>query len=155
MKKASLILFILSLLVLCACASSPAGKADLPEAGALASELLSSGAFTEELGEIGSGVGASLYGLEETDAPGMSFWCSSGAVAEEIAVFPCADGAAAEKVLEECAARLELQSRLFADYKPEEVPKLEKALVLRRENTVVLCVAADADKASAVLDRYF
>ena len=44
---------------------------------------------------------------------------------------------------------------LYTEYKPEEVPKLEKALVLRRDNTIVLCVAADMEKAKAVLDKYF
>lgn len=154
MKKAMLIVLVLACLALCAC-SREAKKADIPEAGALAAELLSSGAFTEELGEIGADVGGFLYGLEESDAPGMRFWCSSGAVSEEIAFFPCRDAAAAEKVLGECRARIEQQSRLFADYRAEEVPKLEKALVLQRENTVVLCVAADAEKAAAVLDKYF
>ena len=158
MKKLLLCLPVLALLLLCACGGktgAPADKAPLPSPEDLAAELQASGAFAEELVLTENDVGCFLYGLEESDAPEMHYYFSSGAVADEIAILPCADDAALEKVRSECATRLDLQTQLFTEYKPEEVPKLEKALVLQRENTVVLCVATDYEKAQAVLDKYF
>lgn len=157
MKKRILLLCLLAAccLGLCACAAKPRAKAALPPPEALASELLASGAFTQDLSAVDTAIGCQLYALEETDAPSMKFYCSSSAGAEEIAILPCADEAAAAKAKAECNNRLEQQRTLMKDYKPEEVPKLESALVVQRDNTVVLCVAADADKAKAVLDKYF
>ena len=155
MKKLVLFLLALGCLLLCACASKPKEKLPVPEPEALAAELLASGAFTEELTLAENEVGCFLYALEEKDAPKMRYYFSSGAVSEEIAILPCADEAAAAKARTECGTRLELQTRLFTEYKPEEVPKLEKALVIQQGNMIVLCVAADAEKAKAVLDKYF
>ena len=158
MKKLLLCLPVLLLLLLCACGekSVPApSKAELPAPETLAAELQASGAFAEELVLAENDVGCFLYGLVESDAPEMRYYFSSGAVADEIAILPCADDAALEKVKSECATRLDLQTQLFTSYKPEEVPKLEKALVLQRDKTVVLCVASDYEKAREILDKYF
>ena len=158
MKKLLLCLPVLLLLLLCACGekSVPApSKAELPAPEALAAELQASGAFAEELVLTENDVGCFLYGLVESDAPEMRYYFSSGAVADEIAILPCADDAALAKVKSACATRLDLQTQLFTSYKPEEVPKLEKALVLQRDKTVVLCVAADYEKAREILDKYF
>ncbi len=155
MKKLHALLAALLLLCLCACGSKTAAKQDLPAPEVLAAELLATGGFAEELTLTENDVGCFLYGLQESDAPGMRYYFSSGAVADEIAVLPCADEAALQKVLSECANRLDLQNQLFTVYKPEELPKLKDALVLQRGNTVVLCVATDYDKVRAVLDKYF
>ena len=72
-----------------------------------------------------------------------------------IAVLPCADEANAQTAYSECGNRLQNLIKLYTEYKPEEIPKLDKAMILQRGNTVVLCVAADAEKAKAVLDKYF
>ena len=80
---------------------------------------------------------------------------ASGAVAEEIAVLPCADGENAQTARSECSSRLDNLVKLFTEYKPDEVPKLEKAMILQKGNTVVFCAAADEKKARAVLDKYF
>ena len=155
MKKLIPFLLALCCLIFCACASKPKEKAAVPAPEALADELLASGAFSEKLGAVDDVVARTMYVLTEDEVPSIRLYSSSGAVSEEIAIFPCADETAAGKALTECSARLELQKRLYADYKPEEVPKLEKALVVQRGSTVVLCVAADAGKAKAVLDKYF
>ena len=149
------LLLLLMLLSLCACGEKAPAKQALPAPDALTAEVLSSGAFTEELGAAEKDVSLLLYGIEEADAPGLRCCFSGGSVADELAVFPCADDAAAQRVTEACKSRLELQKRLFADYSPKEVPKLDGAMLLRRDNTVLLCVASDAAKAKAVLDKYF
>ncbi len=155
MKKLLPLVLALFCLALCACASGTKEKAPVPEPGALVEELLASGAFSEDLAEAEDDVGRFLYALEELNAPGLVFCFSSGAVAEEIAVLPCADEAGAQTAKAECGNRLDNLVKLYTQYKPEEVPKLEKAMILQRGNTVVFCVAADEKKARAVLDKYF
>ena len=155
MKRILLLLPVLVCLALCACGEKAPARQALPAPDALTAELLGSGAFTEELEAAETEVSLLLYGLAEEDAPGLRCCFSSGGTTEELAVFPCADDAAAQTVLDACAARLDLQKRIFSAYAPKEVEKLDHALLLRRDNTVVLCVAADQAKAKAVLDKYF
>lgn len=155
MKKLIPLLLALCCLLLCACASAPKEKEPVPEPEALVRELLASGAFSEDLALAEDDVGRFLYALEDLNAPGLRFCFSSGAVAEEIAVLPCADEAGAQTAKAECGNRLDNLVKLYTQYKPEEVPKLEKAMILQRGNTVVFCVAADEKKARAVLDKYF
>lgn len=155
MKRFLLLLLALGCLALCACGEKAPAKQPLPAPDALTAELLAAGAFTEELEAADKEVSLLLYGLDEQDAPGLRCCFSAGATTEEIAVFPCADDAAAQTVLDACAARLDLQKRIFSAYAPKEVEKLDHTLLLRRDNTVVLCVAADQAKAKAVLDKYF
>ena len=156
MKRSLLpMLLLLILLSLCACGEKASAKQALPAPDALTAELLASGAFTEELGAAEKDVSLLLYGIDENDAPGICCCFSGGSSADELAIIPCSDDGAAQRATEACKARLELQKRLFADYSPQEVPKLDGALLLRRDDTVVLCVASDAAKAKAVLDKYF
>lgn len=150
----ALFLSLLLLAALCACGKGGEKEA-LPPFSQLADQLLDSGAFTEALSPVAAQTGCLLYGLEPTVGTEIWFSMSSGATGEEIAAFRCADAATAELTAEACRARLSQQAELYASYKPEEVPKLEGALLLRLDNVVLLCVAADSGKAQAVLDRYF
>ena len=44
------------------------------------------------------------------------------------------------------------QKAALESYQPDEVSKLDKAILTQSGNTVVLVVAADADKAQSTLD---
>lgn len=130
--------------------------ASLPEPEQLAQELLASGAFSDlEAEPAAQKVGLLLYGLEEAAAGETAFYFSSGATAEELAVFRCADADSAQAVAGAAQLRLDRQAASFADYAPAEVPKLESAAVRVQDNVVVVCVAADNALRDAVLDRYF
>ncbi len=39
------------------------------------------------------------------------------------------------------------------DYRPQELPKLESAVIQQRENTVLLLVAGDLEAAQGVLEQ--
>lgn len=160
MKKLSALLLAALFLLLCACSSADSGTASssklpLPSAEALARELLASGAFSEEMDLAAVKSGCFLYGLEETAAEDMAFCFSGGATAEELAVFFCANADAAALAEAAVRDRISRQSESYASYKPEEVPKLDKALITVSGNAVVVCVCADTASAQAVLDRYF
>ena len=145
---------LLAALLLTAC-SAGGEKKPLPAAEDLAKTMLDSGVFADALEAADPDIAAYLYGLAETDGVELHSWLSTGATAEEFSLFVCADDAALKTVRESVDARLEFQKRTFADYAPDEVPKLEGALVRVRDNTLALCVAADPEKAAKVLDPYF
>ena len=62
---------------------------------------------------------------------------------------------AAKEILSAFEQRVILQSESYADYMPDEVPKLEDAVVRREGVYVLLCVAEDADGGVEVMDNYF
>ena len=73
----------------------------------------------------------------------------------KIAVFEAVDGDAAKAVQEGMQARLSSQISDYGDYRPQEVPKLESAVVKTSGNYVVLCVSADNDAAADLIEEAF
>lgn len=78
--------------------------------------------------------------------------CGSGAYPDAVAVIKCktADGAA--KAKEALQDRLEDQIKLFTDYTPAEMYKLEGAKVYTKENYAIYIALSDNDKAQEIID---
>lgn len=137
-------------LTLTACGGG-AGNSDRYEAAQTAA-MAEAGAFSEELEEVDADTAFDLYrlagaGLSREDLKECAVLRSAGATCEEgaVLVFASADQAeAAQGALEDY-----VQSQIDAntDYRPAEIPKLEDAVLDRRENTLLLVVAADTQAA--------
>ena len=145
MKK-FLSVFLLTgfLLSLSACqGESP--KADFALADA--QTLLDSAAFSEPLEELDLEIACSLYGLDQSKITEAAVYGSTGATAEELAVlvFTDAETASAAK------ANFEIRIEAMKDYIPTEVPKLEKAVLEVRGNTLLFVVANDYAPAEELL----
>jgi predicted small lipoprotein YifL len=144
---------LLVFLLLAACGGS--GKQPLPAAEDLAKKLMDAGVFSEDLEAADGDIAAYLYGLADTAGVELHSWLSSGATAEEFTLFTCQDDAVLQEVRKSVDARLEMQKSTFSNYVPAEVPKLEKAVVRVRDKVLVVCVAADGDKAAKLLAPFF
>lgn len=122
----------------------------------LVDELASCGAFSEELEPLDADVLWSLYRLESagltreqlTDAAALR---SAGATCEEAAVLLLADEAAAQAAAQALEDYVDNQIQSNENYRPQEIPKLENALVDQRGSSVLLLVANDMDAAQALL----
>lgn len=145
---------LLFVLLFSAC-GGPAGPKPLPAPEELGRTVLESGVFSEELEAADADIAAYLYGLAETSGVSIYSWLSSGATAEELTFFVCADDSVLKTVKESAEARLDFQKRTFADYAPGEVPKLDGAVLRARDKVLVVCVAADPEKAANLLTPYF
>ena len=140
---------VLMLLGLCACG----GKTVDLDTQALADELQKSVAFdstmqaasAEELG----------YYFEIPENTDICGYMSNGATAEEIIVARCADASAAQALETGISAYLQDQTAEMEKYMPEEVARLNGAILERNENCVVLCVTSDADNAKTIIDGYW
>lgn len=135
---------------LCACGGG-AGEPFDPETAAQAL-LETPGVFTETLERLDQDVMLGEYGWEDQDPAEAVCYYSPGGTAEEVTVaaFESEDAAAA---FEE-AARAHIQDKTEEnrDYRPAELPKLDKAVVERRGGTVLVLVCADYDAARSALD---
>ena len=121
-----------------------------PETAAQA--LLDSGAFSDALDTVDQDTAAALYGIDADTITGSAVYTSLSAGAEEIAVLVLTDEDAAAAALDGLEARVADQKAVLESYQPDEVSKLDSAIVEQRGNSVLLAVAADAEKARAALD---
>lgn len=121
------------------------------DSGQLADELLAQVDFEDELTELGEDMIPALYGVE--GASEQRVYMSSGATAEEIAVFLFPTEEAAQAGQEALEQRLESRRADFANYMPDEASRLENAVLERSGCCVALCVAA-GDEARQIIGKY-
>lgn len=135
-------------LVLCACGG---GAAEPFDPASTASALLDSGAFSENLEQLDQDVACMLYGIDESTVTGSAVYGSTGATAEELAVFTLTDEAAAQTAKTALETRVADQKAVLESYQPAEIVKLDAAIVEQRGSSVLMVVAADAEAAQAAL----
>lgn len=152
MKKISRALcFALALVMALSLAACGSGEPKEVDINALAEELRGSATFGEELTKLDETVALGLYGCAEgTEAVA---YAGTGATAEEVAVFNCGSAEAAETLAANLETRNQTRISQYASYDPEEVPKLENALIMSGGQYVVLCVASDLGSAASVAEN--
>lgn len=70
--------------------------------------------------------------------------------ADEVAVFTSADTAALEKCVKDHVAE---QRTGFADYMPEQLPKIDNAVIVTKNGAVVLVISDDAAAARTAVEK--
>ena len=118
-----------------------------------AQSLLDSGAFSDALEEVNTSVAATLYGVDEADIGDGVVYMSLSAGAEEIAVLVLSDADAAAAAMEGLEAHVADQRAALESYQPDEVSKLDGAILQQKGNSVLLAVCADPEAAKAVLEE--
>lgn len=126
----------------------PFGKATL-------TALVEAGAFSEGLEELDADMAFALYrladcGLEREDLKDAVVLRSAGATCEEAAVLIFEEENQTDSALDAMTAYKESQIESNQSYRPEEIPKLENAIMMVRENTVLFVVAGDVKAAEPV-----
>lgn len=141
MKKLLSVFLLMGLLLSLAACKGESPKADLTLDDA--QTLLDSVAFSEPLEEIDLEIACSLYALDQSKITGAAVYGSTGATAEELAVFIFSDADAATAAKTSFETRITDRTEAMADYLPNEVPKLEKAVLEVRGSTLLFVVAND------------
>lgn len=121
----------------------------------LADQLVSQVSFEDQLSGVDQETALLLYGLEAGQIKSCAVYAGTGATAEEVAVFEASDEEAVDAVVNSVNKRVESQLADYADYRPEEVPKLENAVIETSGNYVVLCVCADDAAARTLIKEAF
>ncbi len=120
-------------------------------AGTTQALLDAPGVFSEELTQLEQPVVDQLYGLGDSGAVEAVCWYSTGATAEEVTVLLFDSEDAAEAFVDRAWDHIAQQKEANETYRPQEMPKLDKAVVERRGETLLVLVAADYEAAQAVL----
>ncbi len=120
-------------------------------AGTARALLDAPGVFSEELTQLEQPVVDQLYGLGDSGAVETVCWYSTGATAEEVTVLRFESEDAAEAFVDRAWDHIAQQKEANETYRPQEMPKLEKAVVEQRGETLLVLVAADYEAAQAIL----
>lgn len=147
---------LLPLLALCLCLTACGGGAaeEGYDPAAAAQALLDSGAFTQSLEALDKETAcAVLYGgLDTETVEECAVYVSLSAGAEEIAILKLTSDDAAQTALAALEDRVAQQREALESYQPQEVGKLDNAILEQAGTTVVLVVAEDHDLARSTLD---
>lgn len=118
---------------------------------ALAGELLEKVEFVDELSQVDQETAERLYNIK--DAVAQSVYIGSGATAEEIAVFELKDEAAAIDAKDAALQRMKEQKESFETYIPQEVEKLDQAIVKVSGKYLIVCVS-NGNTANKIIESY-
>lgn len=110
------------------------------------------GVFSETLEPLEEPVALAQYGLEEKEGVAVSAYHSTGATAEEVAVIRFGSREEAVDYQDWADSYLDAQRKTNRDYRPQEMPKLEKAVAERRGETFLILVCADYEAAQGCLE---
>ena len=110
--------------------------------------LVNAGVFSEELEELEGEIAFSLYqlegaGLSLEQLEDSAVLRSAGATCEEAAVLIFAQESQAQQAKTALEGYLSGQIEANRQYRPEDIPKLEQAILEQRGKSVVLVVCAE------------
>ncbi len=154
MKKILLLILSLALLLsLSACGGEKESSKEL-DAAALCESLLKSSAFSVSLEELPATKASAFYNVEKDSMAEAMLYHASGTSKEQIVLIKATDETAAGTMVGVLQSLVNEWIEADRDYAPEEVPKLEKAVLRQSGCWVVLVVANDPDAAAKLVGEY-
>lgn len=127
---------------LCVAAAGCSTQLTLEPADALA-QLKEEITFADQMTDMDSEGACRFYDVDTGLVNDSSAYVGSGATAESMAVFEAVDADAADSIANALQTFTDGWIDGYSDYKPEEVPKLESAVLEQKGVYVVFCVSAD------------
>ena len=141
------------LAMVCAgCGAQTEKKVDPVQA---AGQLVQSLSWQDTLTQLDGGAVALLYNVGKEDVRAQCVYASTGATAEEVAVFSTVDVRAAERVRQAAQTRVEELRSGFENYVPQEIQKLTNPILEVRGTHVILCISSDNERAQEEIDALF
>ena len=139
MKKRIMTVLLSALLLLSGCGGGGEKSAYTAED---VTAILDAGAFSGEMEQVDGSVAAGLFGLDASTVEEITCYMAinSSVSADEVAVFVLTDEEAAQAAESACQSHVESRIESSAQYCPDQVPKLEDAVIRRLGNTVLLAV---------------
>lgn len=151
MRKQLIGVFVLLLLFTAGC-SKQSGSVTMDVDG-VAGKIIKTVSFKDQMSEIKQKTALSIYGLDDTSVAKAKVYESTGATAEEVAVFEGKNEKSAEMIKEAVLKRIDTQKESYKDYVPKELEKLKKPLVVVKGKYVVLCVADNTSPAEKAINE--
>jgi hypothetical protein len=122
-----------------------------PDAAEVTAAVLEQVQFSSELQQASDSTAQTVFSLPDGVTVGL--YLGNGAFADELAVFACSDSSDMTAVSETVQQHLADLKASFEDYMPDEVNKIETAVVSSKGNCLVLCITDDAANAEKVIEE--
>ncbi len=145
MKKITAIIsaLVLSIMCLSGCGGS---EIDMTEA---ANSLLTGVTFAEELQPTSENISLRRLGLNEADVESCIAYASTNAVVDEFAIVKATNPEGVESSIR---SHIDSQIQTYQSYAPDEVAKLNNAIVQVSGDYVIYVVSSDNTAAQSVVD---
>ena len=112
----------------------------------VADKLMASLTFNDEMEENKNDEKTcAVYGFDESLVTDVVRYIGSGATAEELAIFECADSSNVKEVTDCINERIQYLHDGYSDYGPDQVPEIDNAFVKTYGKTVVFCICTNPD----------
>ena len=149
-RRLTVAVIAVSAMILAGCGSK---KADF-DVDKLGSDLATNITYQDSLSQLDLDSAGMFLNLSGLDVVKASVYEGSGGTAEEIVVLECASDADAKKAEEVLKTRVSEQIESFTDYVPEELTKLNAAVIKVSGKYAVLSVSDTPDEAKKIIDSY-
>ncbi len=154
MKKMRRVVLCIAVIACMAALAGCGGKKADFDVDVLANDLATKIAYADDLSKLDIDTARMFLNLSGVNVTKASIYEGSGGTAEEIVVLECAtddDAKAAEQVLK---TRVADQIASFTDYVPEELTKLNAAVIKVNGKYAVLSVSDTPDEAGKIIGGY-
>ena len=149
-KLIVLVAMVAAVAVLAGCGGK---KADF-DVATLGNDLATKITYEDTLAPMDLDYAGMFLNLADVNVTKAAIYEGSGGTAEEIIVFECASEDDAKKAEQVLKTRLSEQIESFTDYVPEELTKLNAAVVKVSGKYAVLSVSGTPDEAKKIIDQY-
>ena len=150
-KLVALLLALSCMLSLTACGGGePAAEQPKADPNALFQALLTKVTYDTELSDLGEA--GALYLPDLPADAKVQMYAGSGYYADKVAMITLADASDAEAAMKSVKDHVAQLRTQFQSYIPEEVPKIDNALIWQQDNVVILCITGDYRNAQSIID---
>ncbi len=149
-KTIAILVSVLTVMGLAACG----GKKGDFDVNALGNDLSTKITYADSLGQMDIDTASMFLNLSDVNVVKAAIYEGSGGTAEEIVVLECASDTDAQKAEQVLKDRVSEQIESFTDYVPEELTKLNAAVIKVSGKYAVLSVSDTPDEARKLIDQY-
>lgn len=141
-----------SMLLFSGCGNKPSTKEFNDDQ--LAEEILREVSFATPLSEVDDEDAAFMFMLPEDLSVDIDLYMATGTYADEFVIFDTDSADDAEKVKAIAETHISEIKASFSDYLPEEVPKIDNAILITHGEYVILCITDDHEKAASIIQSH-
>ena len=149
-KVMTVVAMVMAVAVLAGCG----GKAADFDVTALGNDLATKITYADTLAPMDLDMAGMFLNLSDVNVTKAAIYEGSGGTAEEIVVLECASDEDAKKAEEVLKTRVAEQVESFTDYVPEELTKLNAAVIKVNGKYAVLSVSDTPDEAKKIIEGY-
>ena len=152
MKKRIWIIIIIIILIGAVVIFSTKEKNVTIDINKLSDDIMQNIKFEDEMNKVDKKTTEKLYTIN--NAINQVVYMSSGATAEEIAIFEFENKEECKEAMENANKRIEEQKESFKDYMPKEMKKLEVSIINTKDKYLMIFVTDNQNGVQKILNKY-